>query len=394
DDVAALGLLKLDVLGVRMLSAMRHCLDLVNGTGGDRAGTTGGAEESWTASRDPDPSLPGRSADGRLDVVTIPNDDPATYELVRSTHSVGIFQIESPGQRELLGRLQPDRFGDIITEISLFRPGPVKADMVSPYVSRRHGEEAFAHVHPALAPVLDETYGVIVYHEQVMGVLSALTGCDLAYADLLRRQLSDERKRPAMRGWFLSRAQDRGVPRDAAEEVWDQIASFASFGFCKAHAAAFAVPTVRSAFLKAHVMPEFLAGLLTHDPGMYPRRMILDEARLFGIAVLPPDVNRSHAPYTVEVVDRGMADHLLGTITAVRAARRGEDPRRHLPPGWRGGQPSTVVGGGAVVEDEGPVPPSGYDAGEAGGGYRHAIRVGLQDVRGITDTEVDALLAG
>jgi error-prone DNA polymerase len=395
DDVAALGMLKLDVLGVRMLSAMRHCLDLVNGTGGaagtaDAAGRPG---ESWPASRAPDPTLPGRAADGRLDVTAIPGDDPATYELVRSTHSVGVFQIESPGQRELLGRLQPDRFGDLITEISLFRPGPVKADMVSPYVSRRHGEETYAHVHPALAPVLDETYGVIVYHEQVMGVLSALTGCDLAYADLLRRQLSDERKRASIRGWFLSRAQDRGVPRDAAERIWDQLASFASFGFCKAHAAAFAVPTVRSAFLKAHVMPEFLAGLLTHDPGMYPRRMILDEARLFGIAVLPPDVNRSHAPYTVEVIDRGMADHLLGLTTAVRAARRGDDPRPHLPPGWRWGQPSTVVGGGAVVDGDGPIPPSGYDAGEAGGGYRHAIRVGLQDVRGITDPEVDALLA-
>jgi error-prone DNA polymerase len=393
DDVAALGMLKLDVLGVRMLSAMRHCLDLVNGTGG-RVGADGRPGQSWPASRPPDPSLHGRDADGRLDVGAIPGDDPATYELVRSTHSVGVFQIESPGQRELLGRLQPDRFGDLITEISLFRPGPVKADMVSPYVSRRHGEETFAHVHPALAPVLDETYGVIVYHEQVMGVLSALTGCDLAYADLLRRQLSDERKRTAIRGWFLSRAQDRGVPRDAAERVWDQLASFASFGFCKAHAAAFAVPTVRSAFLKAHVMPEFLAGLLTHDPGMYPRRMILDEARLFGIAVLPPDVNRSHAPYTVEVIDRGMADHLLGLTAAVRAARRGEDPRPHLPPGWRWGQPSTVVGGGAVVDGDGPVPPSGYDAGEAGGGYRHAVRVGLQDVRGITDAEVDALLDG
>ncbi|MEX1178826.1 MAG: PHP domain-containing protein [Nitriliruptor sp.] len=393
DDVAALGLLKLDVLGVRMLSAMRHCLDLVNGTGG-RDATGADPGERWPASREPDPSLPGRDATGRLDVTAIPNDDLATYELVRSTHSVGVFQIESPGQRELLGRLQPDRFGDLITEISLFRPGPVKADMVSPYVARRHGEETFAHVHPALAPVLDETYGVIVYHEQVMGVLSALTGCDMAYADLLRRQLSDDRKRPAIRGWFLSRAQDRGVPREAAERIWDQIASFASFGFCKAHAAAFAVPTVRSAFLKAHVMPEFLAGLLTHDPGMYPRRMILGEARLFGIAVLPPDVNRSHAPYTVEVIDRGMADHLLGTTGAVRAARRGDDPRPHLPPGWRWGEPSVLVGGGAVVDGEGPIPPSGYDAGEAGGGYRHAIRVGLQDVRGITEAEIEGLLTG
>jgi error-prone DNA polymerase len=387
DDVAALGLLKLDVLGVRMLSAMRHCLDLVNGTGGERTVTAADGTEvcldGWAPSRPPAPGAPGRDAAGHLDVARIPDDDPDTYALVRSTHSVGVFQIESPGQRELLGRLQPDRFGDLVTEISLFRPGPVKADMVTPYVARRHGDEAFTYPHPSLASVLDQTYGVIVYHEQVMGVLSALTGCDLAYADLLRRQLSDDRRRPAIRGWMLSRATDRGVPREDAERIWDQLASFASFGFCKAHAAAFAVPTVRSAFLKAHVLPEFLAGLLTHDPGMYPRRMILDEARLFGVAVLPPDVNRSHAPYTVEVVDRGMADHLLGLRPAVAAHARGQDPAPHLPPGWRW-----------TPDDPTPVPPSGWDAGGAGDGYRYALRIGLQDVRGITDAEVDALLGG
>jgi error-prone DNA polymerase len=346
--------------------------------------------------------LPGRDGDGRLAVDAIPGDDPATYELIRSTHSVGIFQIESPGQRELLGRLQPDRFGDLVTEISLFRPGPVKADMVTPFVARRHGEEATTYVHPSLEPVLAQTHGVIVYHEQVMGVIAALTGCDLAYADLVRRQLSDDRKVPALRGWVLSRAQDRGLTREDAERVWDQLASFASFGFCKAHAAAFAVPTYRSAFLKAHVFPEFAAGLLTHDPGMYPRRMILDECRLFGVAVLPPDVNRSVGPYTVEVVDRGMADHLLGLTPAVRAVQRGEDPVRLLPPGWRweeevpeGRVPTPRRGvPPRASRAERPMPPSGFDAGEAGDGYRYAVRIGLQDLKGITDEEVAGLFAG
>jgi error-prone DNA polymerase len=371
DDVAALGLLKLDVLGVRMLSAMRHCLQLVNGS--DDAPPT----------REPDATLPGRDGAGRLSLDVIPHGDPDTYALIRSTHSVGVFQIESPGQRELLGRLQPDRFGDLVTEISLFRPGPVKADMVTPYVARRHREEATVYAHPTLEPVLRETHGVIVYHEQVMGVLAALTGCDLAYADLLRRQLADDRKLPAIRGWVLARAQDRGISRADAERVWDQLASFASFGFCKAHAAAFAVPTERSAFLKAHVFPEFAAGLLTHDPGMYPRRMILDECRLFGVAVLPPDVNRSVAAYGVEVVDRGLADHLLGLTAAVRARHRGDDPRPQLPPGWAWPD-----------EADQPVPPTGMDAGDAGEGYRYAVRIGLQDVAGITDAEVAALLAG
>jgi error-prone DNA polymerase len=376
DDVAALGLLKLDVLGVRMLSAMRHGLDLVNGT----LDVPGGAPPP---TREPDPTLPGRDAAGRFSLDAIPHADAATYRLIRSAHSVGVFQIESPGQRELLGRLQPDRFGDLITEISLFRPGPVKADMVTPYVARRHGEEPTTYVHPALAPVLAETHGVIVYHEQVMGVFAALTGCDLAYADLLRRQLADDRKHPAIRGWLLARAQDRGIAHEDAERVWDQLASFASFGFCKAHAAAFAVPTERSAFMKAHVFPEFAAGLLTHDPGMYPRRMILDECRLFGVAVLPPDVNRSIGPYTVEVVDRGLADHLLGLRPAVLARQRGEDPAPLVPPGWSWPSDADV-----------PVPPTGMDGGDAGDGYRFAVRVGLQDVAGITDAEVAALLAG
>jgi error-prone DNA polymerase len=400
DDVAALGLLKLDVLGVRMLSAMSHCLQLVNG-----GLVVGEGEEGETATaptRSSDPLLPGRDANGRLTVDAIPGDDTATYELIRSTHSVGIFQIESPGQRELLGRLQPDRFGDLVTEISLFRPGPVKADMVTPYVARRHGEEPTVYAHPSLEPVLAETHGVIVYHEQVMGVVAALTGCDLAYADLVRRQLSDERKVPALRGWMLARAQDRGMVREDAERVWEQVGSFASFGFCKAHAAAFAVPTYRSAFLKAHAFPEFAAGLLTHDPGMYPRRMILDECRLFGVAVLPPDVNRSVGPYTVEVVDRGLADHLLGLTPAVRAVQRGEDPAPSLPPGWRweaevpaGRVPTPRRGLPPLAELAArPTPPSGFDAGEAGDGYRYAVRVGLQDLKGITDEEVAGLLAG
>jgi error-prone DNA polymerase len=399
DDVAALGLLKLDVLGVRMLSAMRHCLDLVNGTyaSGDQAPTGG---EALPATRPADPALPGRDGAGRLAVDAIPDDDPATYELIRTAESVGIFQIESPGQRELLGRLQPERLGDLITEISLFRPGPVKADMVTPYVARRHGEEETVYAHPALEPVLAQTHGVIVYHEQVMGVISALTGCDMAYADLLRRQLGDRTKAPAIRGWLLARARDRGMSVQDAERVWEQLASFASFGFCKAHAAAFAVPTYRSAFLKAHVLPELLAGLLTHDPGMYPRRLLLDEGRRFGVAVLPCDVDRSERAYTVEVVDRGLAEHLLGLRDALQAAARARQVGRPvdagtapgLPPGWR--WPSADGDGSAGSLPVAPVPPGGVDAGDAGDGYRYAVRIGLQAVSGITEEEIAALRRG
>ncbi len=364
DDVAALGMLKLDVLSVRMLSAMRHALDLIPHSRGEP-----------------------------FHVDDIPDGDEATYDLIRSARSIGMFQIESPGQQELLGRLQPDHFGDLITEISLFRPGPVKADMVSPFVARRHGVEPTVYAHPSLEPILGETHGVVVYHEQVMGVLCALTGCDMSYADLLRRQLGDDLKAPGMKAWALARAVDRGFRREDAEAIWKQVASFASFGFCKAHAAAFAVPTYRSAYLKAHFLPEFMAGLLTHDPGMYPRRLILDECRTFGVAVLPPDLNRSEASYTVEVVDRGLADHLLGI--------HGKQPGAPLPPGWTWSDQRAVVrlgrglanlpGAAAPGAGSTPVPPSGFDAGDAGNGYRFAVRVGLQDVKGVTADELASL---
>jgi len=375
DDVAALGMLKLDVLGVRMLSAMRHCLDLVNGVTRDEA------VPREPTRRAEDAGVPGWDA-GELSLDMVAHDDPATYALIRSTHSVGMFQIESPGQRELLGRLQPDRFGDLVAEISLFRPGPMRADMVTPYVARRHGEEQVHVAHPALEPVLAETFGVIVYHEQVMGVLSALTGCDASEADLLRRRLGDADGQRIVRRLVLERARERGFARDVIEEVLEDVMSFAAFGFCKAHAAAFAVPTERSAFLKAHLFPEFMAGLITHDPGMYPRRMIVEECRLFGVPVLGPDVLRSGRDADVEVLDTAAADERLGLAAARAAVVRGEDPRPHLPAAW------SWPAGAAD-----PLPPTGCDAGVRNAGGRWAVRLGLSCVADLTHAEVDRILA-
>jgi error-prone DNA polymerase len=276
DDVELLGYLKLDVLGVRMLSAMRHALEEI-----------------------------ARTEHEKVDLERIPLDDPATFELIRASDTLGCFQIESPGQRELLQKLQPTCFEDLIVEISLFRPGPVKSDMVTPYLRRRHGLERPRFLHPALRPILRETFGVIVYHEQVLRTLAAIGGYDLAQADHIRRHLDDAERLPALRADFLARAVARGVPAGEAERIWEEVAGFASFGFCKAHAAAFAVPTYRSAWLKAHYPAHFLAGVLTHDPGMYPRRLILQDAREHGIEVLPLDVNRSERDYVVEVLDGG-----------------------------------------------------------------------------------------
>ena len=273
DDVERLGLLKLDVLGVRLLSSMRHSLDEIERTTGER-----------------------------IDLERIPRDDRATFDLIRSSRTIGVFQIESPGQRELLQKLQPDRFEDLIVDISLFRPGPVKSDMISPFLNRRHGFEQPRYAHPALREALQETHGVIVYHEQIMRVLE-VAGYSLPEADRIRRHLDDGAEIGELQNGFVEQAVACGLGTDDADTVWRELASFASFGFCKAHAAAFAVPTYQSSWLKAHYPAHFLAGVLTHEPGMYPRRLILQDARELGIPILPLDVNRSQKAYTVESVD-------------------------------------------------------------------------------------------
>lgn len=286
DDVDALGLVKLDVLGVRMQSMIAHAV----------------AEIARTESHDggdvPCAHAPGPS-DSRSDQVT--------YDLIRSTHTLGCFQIESPGQRELLGKLVPGEFADLVVDISLFRPGPVKADMVGPFVDRRHGVEAEEYASPLLAPILGETHGVIVFHEQVIRTIAVLGGVDEAEADAIRRRLGDpgDPDTIAVGRWLCERAVALGLGAAEAEAVWAQVASFASFGFCKAHAAAFAVPTYLSAWLKAHHPAAFLAGVLTHDPGMYPRRVFVHEAARFGVEVLPVDVNASDVDDRVEAVPEG-----------------------------------------------------------------------------------------
>ncbi len=271
DAVEEMGFLKLDVLGIRMQSAMAHALDEVVRLGEDP-----------------------------IDLDAVPLDDPDTFAMIRTTHTLGCFQIESPGQRELIGKFAPETFGDLIVDISLFRPGPVKSDMVTPFLRARQGWAEADLLHPDLEPVLAETHGVVVFHEQVIGVIAAISGCSLAQADELRRTMGSPEGQAQVRAWFYPEALGRGYPLEVVERVWDVLRSFASFGFCKAHAAAFALPTYQSAWLKAHHPAAFLAGVLTHDPGMYPKRLILDDARNLGITVLGLDVNRSTQAYRVE----------------------------------------------------------------------------------------------
>jgi len=274
DDVETLGLLKLDVLGIRMQSALSHAVDEVARVDGEA-----------------------------IDLDAVPFDDPGAYALIQSARTLGCFQIESPGQRELIGKFAPENFNDIIIDISLFRPGPVKSDMVTPFLKARQGWNDPVYVHDDLRPILAETYGVVVFHEQVLRIVATMTGCSLAEADETRRSMGSPDGQDDVRAWFYPAAIAHGYDLVTVEKVWEVLRAFASFGFCKAHAAAFALPTYQSAWFKAHHPAAFLAGVLTHDPGMYPKRLILDDARNFGVAVLPLDVNRSGTTYTVEKVD-------------------------------------------------------------------------------------------
>ena len=178
--------------------------------------------------------------------------------------------------------------------------------MITPFLRARQGWSEPQIVHPDLWPALAETYGVVVFHEQVMHIVSTMTGCSLAEADETRRSMNTPTGIDEVRAWFVPTAIQRGYTLEVVERVWDILRSFASFGFCKAHAAAFALPTYQSAWLKRHHPAAFYAGILTHDPGMYPKRLILDDARQHGVRILGLDVNRSVGAYRAERLADGV----------------------------------------------------------------------------------------
>lgn len=331
EDVEDLGLLKLDVLGVRMQSAMAHAVAEVE-----------------------------RATGTAVDLDAVPPDDPATYRLIRSAETLGCFQIESPGQRDLVGRLRPETFHDLVVDISLFRPGPVAADMVRPFVEARHGRAPARCPHPDLREVLEETHGVVVFHEQVIHIVHIMTGCGRDEADRVRRGLSDPRAQERIRVWFAEHAAARGYDAPTIARTWGIVEAFGSYGFCKAHAVAFAVPTYQSAWLKAHHPAAFYAGLLAHDPGMYPKRLLLADARRRGVPILPLDVNRSAPAHRIELV------YGEGEVRA---------------------RPGSGAGGGA----EGEVAARGDGTGRAA---VWGVRLALSDVHGITGDEAARIAAG
>ena len=272
DDVEELGLLKLDLLGIRMQSAIAHAIDEVARVDGEH-----GRHRRRPARRPDDLRADPQHPDPRH----VPDRVAGAAGAGRQVRAA---DVRGPHHRHLAvpARAGEERHGHAVPAW----PGTAGGTPVYP--------------HPDLEFALAETAGVVVFHEQVLQIVARMTGCTLAEADEVRRALGEKDAHPEVRAWFVPRALAAGYPVEVAEQVWEVLAAFGSFGFCKAHAAAFALPTYQSAWLKTHHPAAFLAGVLTHDPGMYPKRLILDDARNFGIRVLGLDVNASAGTYRVE----------------------------------------------------------------------------------------------
>lgn len=233
-----------------------------------------------------------------IDPARVPLDDAQTFELLAKGDTVGVFQLEGAGMRDALRKLRPDRFEDIIAIVALYRPGPM--DNIDSYVSRKHRREEPDYLHPLIRPILEETYGVIIYQEQVMQIARALSGFSLGEADLLRRAMGKKIKKEMaqQRNRFIEGAVANGVERARAEFIFELVAKFAGYGFNKSHAAAYALIAYQTAYLKANYPTEFLAASMTLDIGNTDKlNGFAQEARRMGIRIMPPSVNHSEAGF-------------------------------------------------------------------------------------------------
>ncbi|MBK6011107.1 DNA polymerase III subunit alpha [Streptomyces sp. MBT53] len=322
EEIEALGNIKLDVLGVRMQSAMAHAVTEIERTTGNRIDLDNPQQ--------------------------VPLDDVFAFKLIQESQTLGLFQLESPGQQDLLSRLQPRDVQDVIADISLFRPGPVAGGMPERYIAARHGGTP-VYAHRDLEPVLADTYGVTIWHEQIIETLRVLTGCERAFGEITRRALGDKDQLPRIKVWFHQKARTRGYSAAVRDEVWETVEAFGAYGFCRAHAVAFAVPALQSAWLKAHYPAFLLSGLLEHDPGMWPKRVLVADARRRGVPILPVDINRSKVKHVVEMTEQeewGVRLALSGVrgISEDEGARIEEgQPYGSLSDFWQRARPSRPV---------------------------------------------------
>jgi len=283
ESVEAFGLVKIDLLGIRGLTVLGDVAEFIQ------------------------ESQPETFATPLSVLDSTPSDDNQTADMVEHGGTIGCFQIESPGMRATLREIHARSEDDIMAALALYRPGPLTGGLKDAFVRRFKGEEPVQHLHPALAPLLDETFGVILYQEQVLRIAHELAGFSLAEADLLRRAMShfDPGKRmQELQRKFVSEAQVRsGVPVETGERVWEMMAAFAGYGFPKAHAASYAQVAWRSAWCKTYFPAEFMAAVLANWGGYYSQRVYLSEARRLGLIVRPPHVNHSRRNFAVGLAD-------------------------------------------------------------------------------------------
>jgi len=272
EDVEAIGLLKLDILGLSTLTILDRAFQWIERTNGIR-----------------------------LTQSTIPMDDPDTYALLCTGDVTGIFQVESGGMRRALRDMKPTEFSEIVALLSLYRPGPMQ--FIPNFVNRKYGREELTYRHPSLEPILRETYGIIVYQEQIIRIATDLAGYTSSEADLMRRAVGKKKKKDLeeQHDRFVEGAVKRGVPREDAEAIFADIELFANYGFNKSHSAAYAVITIQTAYLKAHYPVEFMAAMLSVERGNLEKMAtLITECRRLGIEIKPPDVNYSDVDFSIE----------------------------------------------------------------------------------------------
>src|SRR5436309_11714541 len=275
DEVELAGLIKFDFLGLTTLTVISNAVKLINR---------------------------GKNPDDELDISLLPLDDKSTYRLISSGDTAGIFQMESSGFTEMVKKLKPSVFEDIIAAGALYRPGPLDSGMVDVFINRKHGRERVAYLHPLLEPILKDTYGVSVYQEQVMQIAEVLGGYSLGRADLLRRAMG-KKKTEVMaqeRGGFVEGCAVKNIEPKLANEIFDLMEKFAEYGFNKSHSAAYGLISYQTAWLKTHHPVEFMAALLTSEKDNTDKVVAhIAEARADGITVLPPDGNASDLAFGV-----------------------------------------------------------------------------------------------
>jgi len=276
DDVEAAGLVKFDFLGLKTLTIIDWAVQIAN-------------------ERDPDL---------QLDITDIPMQDAKTFELLRACNTRAVFQLESRGMRDLVKRMQPDHFDDLVALVALFRPGPLQSGMVDDFISRKHdgNQREIDYLHPDLKPVLESTYGVILYQEQVMQIAQVLAGYTLGGADLLRRAMGKKKaeEMAKQREVFVGGATERGVAQATATRIFDLMEKFAGYGFNKSHSVAYALLAYQTAYLKAHYPAAFMAAVMSADLDNTDRLVVIkDDCRKSGLELLPPDVNESDYSFSV-----------------------------------------------------------------------------------------------